>query len=120
MARSTPLEKSIERCVVDYAKKRLGLLVYKMNGFGARAWPDRMFLYKGHLLFIEFKRHGLKPTPLQAQLHMELRRAGFEVAVIDDAPVGKLLLVAWIEACNKAEEKGGLHALSLLDSGHAG
>jgi hypothetical protein len=77
-------EASIERSVCDKAYK-LGVLNRKMNGLGARAWPDRLFLWrlKG-LLFIEFKAPGKKATPLQENNHTMLRDLGYQVEVCDD------------------------------------
>lgn len=83
------LEKHIERPVVEYAKKR-GVIVRKMDGFGYRAWPDRMLLGpEGRVLFIEFKRPGGTTTPLQAQLHSQLEALGHEVQVLDDVAKAK-------------------------------
>lgn len=73
MSKPPPLEKSIEKAVVDYAKKR-GCLVRKMNGQGARSWPDRMFITPtGRIFFIEFKRPGGKLTPGQEAMLDTLR-----------------------------------------------
>lgn len=73
MARPPPLEKSIEKAVVKYAQER-GCLVRKMNGQGARSWPDRMFITPtGRIFFIEFKRPGGKLTPGQEQMLAVLR-----------------------------------------------
>ena len=86
------LERRIEATVVDYAKK-LRMFAYKMNGFGTRSWPDRLFLAQGgRVLFVEFKRAGEKPTPLQAHCHEKLRALGFRVEVVDDVGRGKKLL----------------------------
>lgn len=85
------LEKSIEAAVRRYAEQG-GCITYKMNGPGHRGWPDRMFMYDGKVLFIEFKRAGKEPTPLQAEIHDRLRRAGFDVFVIDNVALGKAVV----------------------------
>lgn len=82
------LEKSIEQAVKKYAEKG-GCLSYKMNGPGHRGWPDRLFMYDGKVMFIEFKREGRKPTPLQTEIHTRLRKAGFDVFVVDSVALGK-------------------------------
>lgn len=82
------LEKTIEQVVKKYAEEG-GCITYKMNGFGHRGWPDRLFMYDGKVMFIEFKREGNKPTPLQEQVHDKLRRAGFDVFVVDNIALGK-------------------------------
>lgn len=88
------LEKTIERAVKNYAEKR-GCLTYKMNGPGHRGWPDRMFLYDGRMLFIEFKRAGKKPTPLQAHIHDKLCKLGFRVLVVDNKQRGIAAIAAF-------------------------
>lgn len=82
------LEKSIEKPVTDFAKDN-GVLVRKMNGLGFNAWPDRLFLYRGRVLFIEFKKPGEVATPAQAELHGDLRDQGFWVEVVDNVEEGK-------------------------------
>ncbi len=87
------LEKSIEGAVCAFAKNN-GVEVVKLQGMGKRSLPDRMFLGAGGtVLFIEFKREGEKPTPLQAALHARWRALGHRVYVIDDVAAGKKLLM---------------------------
>ena len=91
-AKSSPLERTIEAAVVRYAQQN-GVLCTKLNIVGRRGWPDRCFwLPGGRPLFIEFKRAGLKPTPLQEHTHAQLRAAGYRVEVIDDAAQGVVVL----------------------------
>ena len=91
----TRLEASIEQAVVVYARSHK-VIVRKMNGLGNRAWPDRMFLHKGKVLFIEFKREGCKPTALQAKFHKLLQEHGFSVRVVDDVELGKVCINDWL------------------------
>lgn len=88
------LERTIEASVVGHAKA-LGMIARKMDGLGFIGWPDRMFLYVGSVLFIEFKRPGEKPTPAQEALHTLLRAHGFAVRVCDDSLEGKRALEAF-------------------------
>lgn len=47
--------------------------------------PDRIVLLpKGIIAFVEVKRNGEKPRPLQEARHEMLRRLGFKVYVLDD------------------------------------
>lgn len=47
--------------------------------------PDRLVLLPmGRIAFVEVKRHGEKPRPLQESRHGMLRRIGFKVFVLDD------------------------------------
>ena len=47
---------------------------------------------KSKIAFVEVKRHGEKPRPLQEARHGLLRRLGFAVYVLDDgAQTGEIL-----------------------------
>jgi hypothetical protein len=47
--------------------------------------PDRLILLpRGKIAFVEVKRYGEKPRPLQEARHGMLRRLGFTVYVLDD------------------------------------
>ena len=85
------LEKQIEAKVCDYAKE-LGLGVYKFTSPARAAVPDRMFIYKGRVFFIEFKREGQKPTPAQEREHNRMRQHQINVFVVDNVPEGKLMV----------------------------
>ena len=93
----TRSESSIQRAVIDYARSQ-GCLCKKMEvgRFGSSGWPDYLVLYDAEVLFIEFKRKGLKPTPLQESVHQDLRAHGFNVYVVDDVEYGKNLITDFI------------------------
>lgn len=82
------LEKEIEKRVCDYAKAK-GMLAYKFTSPSMRAVPDRMFIYKGHVFFIEFKRGGCQATAPQKREHSRLQAAGVSVHVVDDVIDGE-------------------------------
>lgn len=89
-------ERNIENRVVQYAKKHLGAMVRKLNGFGFNHWPDRLVLMpRCPDLYIEFKKPGEKPTPMQAKIHTDLRTQGREVWVEDNADACISKLNAW-------------------------
>ncbi len=90
-------ESDIEANNATYAKA-LGILFRKLN-FG-EGWPDRILLYRGHVIFIEYKRLGEKPTALQEYVHGTLRKQGFEVYVIDDKQRGRDLIKEWYDRVN--------------------
>lgn len=59
------LEKDIEKKIVAYAKSK-GCLCYKFTSPAQRAVPDRIIVSPhGVVGFLEVKRPGNKPTPLQ-------------------------------------------------------
>lgn len=82
------LEKQIEAKVCDYAKTK-GMMVYKFTSPARAAVPDRLFICKGRVFFIEFKREGQKPTPAQEREHHRLRQQAINVFVVDSVDAGK-------------------------------
>ena len=88
---ANPLEKMVEAQVCDYAESK-NCEVLKMNLKGRRGWPDRLFIFHGKVLFIEFKRLGEQPTPLQKFVHGVLQGHGMRVEVVDDHYKGRRLI----------------------------
>lgn len=75
------LEKKHERDVVKWWRQ-LGLRQAKLNLMGQKGWPDRLFVVPNYgVIFIEFKREGEKPEPLQDRIIKSLREAKQEVHV---------------------------------------
>jgi len=85
--RNYPLESAVEGETTDYAKA-CGCLCLKLNVSGQIGWPDRLYIYKGRMLFIEFKRMGEKPRKIQEYRHAKIREHGFNVAVVDHVEQG--------------------------------
>jgi len=80
-------ESTIENAVVRYAKKH-GVRSIKLAGSHDRGKPDRVFLYKNRVLFMEMKRQGGKPTELQLKWQRELTLEGFTSLIIDNIKDG--------------------------------
>ena len=75
-------ESVVERAVVR-AVEDAGGLALKLVSPGWAGAPDRLVLLPGgRVMFVEAKRPGEEPRPLQAYRHRELERLGFEVRVI--------------------------------------
>ncbi len=85
-------EKTIEQKLVQ-AVKSVGGIAPKFTSPGFDGMPDRLILLpRGKIAFVEVKRHGEKPRPLQEARHGMLRRLGFAVYVLDDgAQIGEIL-----------------------------
>ena len=81
-------ESQIERPVCRFARDH-GILVLKLAGPGLRGQPDRLFLKDGKSAFVEFKRPGQRPTPLQMKWLEDLCREKFHATWIDDVEKGK-------------------------------
>lgn len=77
------LERDIERAVMTWAKGQ-GCICLKLNLIGNTGWPDRLFLYNGKCVFIEFKRPGGKLHRNQPQRINALRAQGFTAEVFDN------------------------------------
>jgi hypothetical protein len=96
------MEKQIDAAVTRYARDH-GILSVKLTSYGSwgvAGWPDRLYLYRGHVLFVEMKAEKKQVTPLQKQIHEELKLAGFKVFVCDNIPEGKRIIDYWIIACD--------------------
>ena len=77
-------EKQIEQKLVKAVKAEGGMCP-KLVSPGTDGMPDRMVLLpKAHIGFVEVKRPGAKPRPLQERRHNQLRDLGFLVLVLDD------------------------------------
>lgn len=77
------LEKKIEQALCKRVKE-LGGLCDKFKSPGKRAVPDRVVtLPNNRIIFVELKRPGEEPTPLQLKDHKKRRALGCDVRVID-------------------------------------
>ena len=77
------LEKDIEKQLVNETKSMRGLAL-KFTSPGFVGVPDRLVLLPGgKLAFVEVKREGEKPRPIQISRHKLLRKLGFKVYVLD-------------------------------------
>lgn len=82
------LEKDIEKKIGVYAKAH-GCIYFKFTSPAARAVPDRMIITpKGVIGFLEVKRKGQKPTPLQTLKMEELRKQNCKVSWCDNVQHG--------------------------------
>lgn len=81
-----PLESAIENKFLALAKAA-GWRTRKLNGVGARSWPDRLvLLHNGQFALIEFKRPQLGVLSAgQEDLFEELKLLDHHVLVTTDA-----------------------------------
>lgn len=61
-----------------------------------RGVPDRIFVHQGRVLFLEVKRPGEKPTPLQEHEIGLLRSAGANADWCDSADRGRCLIIDYL------------------------
>jgi len=88
------LERRVESQFVEYCTA-LGIKCLKLKLASESSWPDRTLLYKGQVMFMELKRAGEKPTPLQQYTLDELMTTGFHARWSNDYEQMKLIVLAW-------------------------
>lgn len=77
-------ESTVERYLVSKVKEMGGMAI-KLNPIGMAGLPDRLVLLPGaKIIFVEVKRPGEKPRPIQTHIHNQLRLLGFRVEVVDN------------------------------------
>lgn len=76
-------ESAIQAAIIG-RYERNGYSVVKIGLCNKQGFPDLMALKEGKVLFIEVKRPGQKPRPLQEYRHKELREQGFEVLILTE------------------------------------
>lgn len=91
------LEKdAVEAPIVKWAKAHK-FLVVKVR-FVENGYPDRLFISPfGHTIFIEMKRLGEEPEPLQRYRLKELQRRGIPAYWVDNSLAGITILQAALE-----------------------
>lgn len=95
-------ERAIEKKVSDYANA-VGILSFKFAAPSYRGVPDRIYLYKGQAMFIEFKRPG-KTTldPLQEVMRDKFQAQGFIVRVCNAVTAGQRMVYEFKEEVDNA------------------
>ena len=76
-------ESALERKVVKWCSEH-GVLTYKFVSPNNRGVPDRIIICNGHILFLELKQPGKKPTKLQLREMRRLQDAGCWVDASDN------------------------------------
>lgn len=74
-------ESAIQRDIIKRYEAD-GWLVVKIMLCNKPGFPDLMMLRNGEVMFVEVKRPGQKPRPLQEYRMQELREAGFITHVL--------------------------------------
>jgi hypothetical protein len=84
-------ESLIETEASFYAGTK-GMLSLKLNVRGRVGWPDRLFIYKGKVFFIEFKAPGEVPRKVQTYIHNMIKSHYIEVFVVDSLDQAKEII----------------------------
>ena len=86
-----PLESKVQRGLIEGVKK-LGTEAIKTDH--TKGFPDRTIPWPGGVVdFVEVKREGEEPEPMQLWWHRKLRRMGHHVYVL----TGKAEVDAYLE-----------------------
>lgn len=86
------LEKTIERCIVKYAKEK-GIISYKFASPANRSVPDRIFINEyGVIVFIEFKRPGKSLSKLQQFTYNKFKKRNCNIHIVDSIEQGQFLI----------------------------
>lgn len=88
------LERSTEVKYLDFCLANR-ILCKKLRLSSESSWPDRTLLYKGHTMFMELKRKGERPTPLQKYTLDTLTAAGFVAVWADNLEQAVQLTSDW-------------------------
>ena len=64
---------------IRIAHEKDGWLVVKLIQTTMNGIPDLMLLKAGRVVFVEIKRVGEKPSPLQEYVHSQIRKKGIDV-----------------------------------------
>ena len=86
-------ESAVEKQICDWAKAQ-GIRTYKFISPGRKGVPDRMFMKDGIVSFLEVKRPGEKPTPLQYREIQQMLDQDVIAAWCDNVADGKFILAA--------------------------
>lgn len=94
------LERSIEQAFLNWVvNQHPNYKALKMNLDGTTGFPDRMVIGPDRtMFFIEFKRPGEKPRPLQVFYHNYLTECGHVIEVCESLEEAKEAFFANIQA----------------------
>jgi hypothetical protein len=89
-------ESAVDAAVAREAKVR-NIWAIKMTGISVAGFPDWMLLtWLGKVAFLECKRPGGRPRPLQRVVHKKLRDRGHRVATVDTPEGVADFFVEWL------------------------
>lgn len=90
---SDPIESKVQKDCVAWARKR-GYWARKFSSPANRSVPDYLFKrWDCEPFAVEFKRKDKEPTEAQAEEHVAMREAGWDVYVCDNVAEFKKLVM---------------------------
>ena len=94
------LERKVEEKFLAYCLS-IGVQCKKLKLASEASWPDRTLMYRGRVMFIELKRKGEKPTPLQLYTIDKLERDGFTAGWSDTLEYMISAVTQWRDSVDK-------------------
>jgi len=88
-------ESAIEQNIVSYSLERYRVGSIKLNVMSNAGYPDRLFLFPRRPTWLEIKKPGEEPTPLQYTRLQELEQLGYTAAWVDNEADGR----AFVDRC---------------------
>lgn len=93
------IESQVERYLQSKVRANYGLCM-KFVSPGTAGVPDRIVIHRGRTMFVELKRPGEKPRPLQREVARQMNMAGAMVYCISttdqvDRFVNELMKITW-------------------------
>lgn len=85
------IESDIQGDAYDFAISR-GWFAEKIEKARRKGFPDYIYIRRGRVIFIEFKKPGEEPNAQQLKRHKEMRDHGAEVFVVDTLEEAKRIL----------------------------
>jgi len=86
------IEAKVGGALLRWAAENSARMLYlKLNVSNVAGIPDRLVLSDDRVVFVEFKRPGMKPTKIQEYMHERIRRMGFTVLVKTDTDIEDIL-----------------------------
>ena len=86
------MKESVVERYLTRRVKACGGLCYKWVSPSNSGVPDRIVLLNRRVAFVELKRPGGKPRPLQKYVLGQLSSHGYHTAVVDSCPGADLLI----------------------------
>jgi hypothetical protein len=102
-------EGRIKKAAIEFAKTHgVETMVMVLRSGVTTGWPDTIFLVPGRPLFIEFKRPGKEPTPLQYHRLEHLQGLGYDVFWVDNSDAARAVITQALDASRLSAPSGAV------------
>ena len=99
------LEKHTENNLVKFLKSLPGCFTTKIQAGSIRGLPDRLFVWRGLVGFLECKKENLQPTPEQMRRLASIEEAGGFARVVNEETLDEvkreIIELPFCESCGR-------------------